>query len=459
MMMTDVQNRIYLLFPPVFALYILNTFIESVTLEYMTGTLAIPMLLIAYLGASRLFRILGGIFLVTGSAMFLYSGLSITALPLMMTSTMPLLSFLTVLPWMNSVVRAGRFDRRINRLMKVNVAHLGQLYTRTAFTTYFLAMFINLSALSLSQEVLRANMRHVKKSLSDSFISKVTLRAFTLAILWSPMEIMVAITVDTTGVSYLAYLPWLMLASVIIATIDGSWNYWKLKAVPNEPAPGEEPGHIEIDWNTMARKMGHLIAALAVFLMAVVTVGNVFALNFILSVTLVILPFSFLWAVLMRRFRSFLAVGFATWKARTNRMQNFVVLFLSLALFSESLNETPVLTMIQAPFEQASGTPLLILLLVQFTYLALSMIGVHPVATIAILAEVLQPMFGVINPQSIGMVLIMGALATATVGTYGVTVTLTSMNTRQNPYRITLRNMPFALLYGSVGTLIGFLLL
>ncbi|AOM81726.1 hypothetical protein BBEV_0332 [Salisediminibacterium beveridgei] len=457
LMMEKLQSKLYILFPPVFILFIINLFVGSTAGDYVIGLLAMPMLVIAFVGATRLFRLLGGIFIVTGFGLFLYSGLPLTSLPLLMTSTMPLLSFLTVLPWMNSVVRSGRFDRRINDLMKVNVDNLGKMYARSSFTTYFLGVFINLSALSLSQDVLKDSLKGFKKQLTDSFISRVTLRAFTLALLWSPMEIMVAITVDTTGVSYLAYLPWLFLASVTLLVIDWSWNYQTFKGVANIQ-DGEEKT-ITINRAQMAWKIAQLMLALTVFLASVVTVGNVFDLDFILSVTLVILPFSFLWAWVMGRIRSFLAIGWGTWKGRTNRLQNFVVLFLSLALFSESLNATPFLAVIQEPFYAVSGTPVLILLLVQYTYLALSMIGVHPIATIAILGEILQPLFSIINPMSIGMVLIMGALATATVGTYGVTVTMTSMNTRQNPYRITLRNMPFAILCGSVGVLIGLMLL
>ena len=452
------QGRLHVWFPPVFGLFIANRFMGSPLLDDIIGILAIPMLVIAFMGAAGLFRILGGVFTISGAGMFLYSGLPLSELPGMMIATMPLLSFLTVLPWMNSVVRSGRFDRRINDLTKVNASHLGTMYTRSSVSTYVLAMFINLSALSLSQDVLRGSLRHFHKRLRDSFISRVTLRAFTLALLWSPMEIMVAITVDTTGVSYLAFLPWLFLASVSLLVIDWVWNWLLFRRIPNEERD-EDVKPVVINWRVTAWKMMQLMMALMVFLTAVVTIGNVFLLNFILSVTLVILPFSFGWALIMGRFRSFIHIGWGTWKQRTNQLQNFVVLFLSLSLFSESLNETPFLERLQMPFEAVSGTPLLILLLVQFTYLSLSMIGVHPIATIAILGEILQPLFAVINPLSIGMVLIMGALATATVGTYGVTVTMTAMNTAQNPYRITLRNMPFALLCGSMGTLIGFLLL
>ncbi|WP_017727744.1 hypothetical protein [Halalkalibacterium ligniniphilum] len=452
-----IHHNLYIYYSLVLVLFIVNVFLKNEALEYIVGLLALPMLFISYLGAAKLFRILGTVFVLIGLVLFLYAGLPLYEIPFYMTSTMPLLAFLAVLPWMNSVVRAGRFDRRINQLMKSNVEDLGKLYVRTSLTTYTLVSFINLSALSLTQNVLIENMTKFKKTLRDAFISRTTLRAFAIALAWSPMEIMVAITVDTTGVSYLTYLPWLLLCSVIILVIDTLWGKKAFQNVPYEPAV---EGHNRVfSPKEFGLQILHLLVVLTTFLAIVVFVGNQFNLNFILTVTLVILPFACIWALFMKKWRSFLAIGWGTWKARTNGMQNFVVLFLSLAFFSSSLNETPFLQLIQEPFLAASGYPIIILLLIQFMYLGMSMIGVHPVATVGVLMEVLPPLYDVMNPLSIGMVLITGALATATVGTYGVTVTMTSMNTIENPYRIMLRNMPFALLYGGIGTLIAYLLL
>ncbi|MFV8830513.1 hypothetical protein [Alkalihalobacterium sp. APHAB7] len=452
-----INGNLYWIYTSILFLFIVNTFIENLIITYIVGILAVPMLGISFLGATRLFRVMGTIFVVIGFGLYIYSGLPIYEIPLYTTSTMPLLAFLTVLPWMNSVVRSGRYDRRIYEIMKVNVGDLGKLYVRSSFTTYILCTFINLSALSFTQDVLKKNMAKIKKQISDSFISKSTLRAFALALAWSPMEIIVAITVDATGVSYLTYLPWMFLFSFIIFTLDSLWSKKKLRQIPYHSA-GDGITR-KINSRNIIIQIFKLLLALTAFLVTVITISNYFNLNFILSVTLVILPFSFGWALLMKRWHSFCAIGWKTWKVRTNNLQNFVVLFLSLAFFSSSLNETPFLQVIQQPFLGASDQPLVILILIQITYLLMSMIGVHPIATIGVLIEVLPPLYELINPVSIGIVLITGALATATVGTYGVTVTMTSMNTNQNPYRITLRNMPFALFYGAIGVLMGFLLL
>ncbi|MBM7663457.1 hypothetical protein JOC85_004333 [Bacillus mesophilus] len=452
-----IMQRMYVIYTFILIVFTINIFWGNSFIETIVGLMAIPMLVLSFYGASKLFRILGSIFIGVGVILFVSSGLPLNSIPVFMTVNMPLLAFLLVLPWMNSVVRAGRYDRRLKELMEDNVSNLGKLYVRTSFTTYILCTFINISALSLSQEILISNLSKLKKKLRDSFISRITLRAFALALAWSPMEIMVAMAIDATGVSYIRYLPWLLLISFFVLIIEWLRGRRRFKEFPYNPI--ESRISKKMQPRIMAIYILKLLTALVVFLSLVVTIGNLFHLNFILTVTLVILPFSFGWALLMKRGRSFLKIGWKTWKVRSNSIQNFVVLFLSLSFFTSTLNETPFLQLIQQPFIAVGESPLLILFLIQFTYLAMCLIGVHPVATIGILSEVIQPLYAFVNPLSIGIVLIVGALATATVGAYGVTVTLTSMNTKQNPYHITLRNMPFALFYGTVGTLVAYLLL
>ncbi|WP_431801530.1 hypothetical protein [Halobacillus andaensis] len=102
---------------------------------------------------------------------------------------------------------------------------------------------------------------------------------------------------------------------------------------------------------------------------------------------------------------------------------------------------------------------MIILSLILFTYIGMGLLGVHPIATIGVLLEILQPFFEVFNPIGIGVMLIVGALATASSGTYGIVVTMTSVNTQQNPYAITLTNLPFTLIFGFIGIVVSYFLI
>ncbi|WHZ01171.1 hypothetical protein QNH48_19405 [Neobacillus sp. YX16] len=99
----------------------------------------------------------------------------------------------------------------------------------------------------------------------------------------------------------------------------------------------------------LTKKVSHLVLSLALFLTLVIFLGKLFGLGFPLTVTLLIFPFAFVWSIIMKRSRRLWVIGWNTWKTKTNTMQNFVVLFISLSLFSNSLNESSFLDFIQKP--------------------------------------------------------------------------------------------------------------
>ncbi|MEH7253478.1 hypothetical protein V7111_15230, partial [Neobacillus niacini] len=367
------------------------------------------------------------------------------------------LTLLAMLPWMNSIVRSGRFDRNLNLLMKVNVADLGKLYPRSSLTTHILAAFLNLSAATISQDVLKSTLAPFSKEIRNSFITTASLRGYSLALLWSPLEIMVAVSIFATGVDYVTLLPWLIFMAVIAYLLDALFGRFYYKKYTFEHVSiNKQP---KINRKELVKKMIQFIIALILFLTLVILLGNLFHLNFTLIVTMIIFPFAFIWSLLMKRRRSFWIIGWNNWKTKTNTMQNFIVLFISLSLFSTSLGDTSFLEVIQKPLSFVSDYPMLILFLIQFIFVFLSMFGIHPIATVGILTGIITPLLEVMNPVSIALVLITGSVATFTVGTYGLLVTLTAMGTAQSPFRITLKNMPFAICMGIIGTLVAYFLL
>ncbi|WP_339230502.1 hypothetical protein NSQ77_09250 [Oceanobacillus sp. FSL K6-2867] len=450
----SVFSHLYIFYSSVFIIHIVNVFIESDTLNYIIGILALFMLVISFIGASNLFRILGIAFILIGGTVFTASEQSLIEIPGLLTSNMSLLTLLAMLPWMNSVVRSGRFDRSLNNLLNVNVADLGKLYPRGSITTLTLAAFLNLSAASISQDVLQDNLRTLSKKVRNSFISTATLRGYTLALLWSPLEILLAVSIFTTGADYVSLLPWLLLIAGITFLLDSLWGRYHYKKYTYE-----SPESSAVSMKEIAKKIIHLMFALVVFLTLVITLGNLFDIDFIFTVTILIFPFAFVWAQLMRRGRSFWVIGWKTWKQKTNTMQNFVVLFITLAFFANSISGTLFLEFIQQPVLAIIEYPFFIFVVIQLIFIFMSMFGVHPIATIGILSGVIATLLETMNPISLAIVLTTSAVSTLTVGSYGLVVQLTSMNVGQNPYRITLNNMPYALMFGGIGSIVAYLLL
>lgn len=448
---------LYIFYTLVFILHIANIFIGSGRLNYIIGLFAIIMLITSFAGASRLFIILSSSFIVIGGYLYFTTGESILAIPSIMTSNMALLTLLAMLPWMNSVVRSGRFDRSLDNLMRVNVSDLGKLYIRSSATTLTLAAFLNLSAASISQGVLKENLAYEDKKIRDSFISTSTLRGYSLALLWSPLEILLALSIFVTGVSYVSILPWVLLITILTFGLDSIWGRYHYKKYAYEGSAVKQQRAIDV--KALTKKIIHLASALVLFLVLVIICGTLFDVDFILTVTLLIFPFTLIWSLLMRRGRSFWIIGWNTWKMKTNTMQNFIILFISLSFFSNSISNATFLEVIQKPILYVADYPLLVFFIIQVTFILMSMFGIHPIATIGILGGLIGTLLDVYNPLSLAIVMVTSSIATLPVGTYGLVVTMTAMDTNQSPYRITLNNLSFSLVYGGIGTIIAYFLL
>ncbi|MCR2823177.1 hypothetical protein [Lederbergia panacisoli] len=448
------SRYLYIFYSAVFLIHMINIFIDSKRLNYIIGIFAILMLLVSFSRATRLFKILGTSFLFVGGYLFFYTSKPISEIPNLFTSNMALLTLLCMLPWMSSVVWSGRFDKSLNTIMRYNVSDLGNLYIRSSATTLSLAAFLNLSAMSITQDVLKDNLSKIDTSLRNSFMTQSTIRGFTLAVLWSPLEILLAVSIFVTGVSYVSLLPWLLLIAVLTFILDNLWGRFYFKKYPYE-----EERRIKINKKELIKRFAHLTAALVAFLLLVILCGSILKINFILSVTLLIFPFSYIWSVLLKRVRSFLIIGWNTWKQKTNTMQNFIVLFIALSFFSNSLNGATFLEVIQKPILYVADYPLLIFFVIQLLFIFMSMFGIHPIAIIGILTGLFTTLIEVFNPLSLSIVIVTSAMATLTVSTYGLIVTLTAINTKQSPYRITFMNMPYALMFGGIGSIVAYFLL
>lgn len=384
--------------------------------------------------------------------MSLYSGISWTMIPLQFTNNLPMLLFLSMLPWMASAFSIGEYDQNLKDMVSSNSNQLAKIYGKGALISYSLVVFINISAVYLVQKILMDKLVDVKENIRNDFIIMVTLRAFALAVIWSPMEIMVGITIDATGVSFFSYLPWLVSISILVSTIDIYISKRKFSEI-------EVLTFSNINKKELVRVLTSLVFVLGLFFTIILASNKIFELNFILTVSLAIFPFTLIWSIFMKRAKNFLKYGFENWKNYNNNLQNFVILLLSLALFSEGFNQTNIPHILQLVLGNASEYAPLIFIFITIIYFSMALLGVHPVATIAILIEVLNPLFGIINPMSLGIVLIVSALATTVSSPYGINATLSSQNLNVSPFYIMKLNLPFSIFMGIVGIIVATILI
>jgi hypothetical protein len=444
----------FVLYSFLILLYVGNLFMGIKAIDYVTGILAILAIGFSFKPSGNLYKVTSLVFLITGLLILLYIGIPVTSIPFFMSSTLMILALFYVLPFVNTIVSAGRYDQSASKLLKARIRNLGQLYSRGLFVSFILGIFLNVATVTITEGVLRKNLQKVTGKVRDTFISQAVLRGYALSLTWSPMEIIVAVTIDITGVDYLKFLPWLLLFSVTLLAAESLTPIRYRKYVLNSGDVSEEKMDRKNIW-----KIASLFFVLVLFITLITIVRREFQLNFMTAVTLVIPPFTFLWAIAIRRLPKFLSYGLGKWKQRVTGMHNFFLLFLSLGFFISILQESGYIAIFQKPLMAMQDYPMLLFILIQVLFLGLAMIGFHPLVTISMIGEIVQPVLPAISPLSMSIVLITSALSTVMAGPYNITVSLMSDILSRNPYRISMWNIGFAFLFSSFGTIIAVLLL
>ncbi|GGF26792.1 hypothetical protein GCM10010954_27320 [Halobacillus andaensis] len=447
-------NHLYIFYSFIFLLNVVHVFWSHPVLYSIIGMLGVVMVLINFPRADRVFKILGVILLAAGTFFFFSSEASVGEIPAFFAGNIGLLFLISMLPWMNSVVKAGRYNKLLQSLLGGNVKGMGSFYVRSEVTMVSLAAFLNLSSATISQELLKHQLEKVKTKVKNSFIAMSTLRGYSLALLWSPLEILLATSIFITGANYLVVLPWMIMIALLGFALDASIGKILFRKHQVEGHTGAKK-----DLGKNKKKLTQFISALVMFLVVVVFLANVVQFDFLFAVTIAIFPFAFMWAVLMKRKRSFIQIGWPTWKKHTNHLNNFIVLLLALSFLTETLNASPYLEYLQDPIVALEGSPLFIMLFIQAAFLGMTLLGVHPLATMGIFGGVSELLMGALPEVTLTILLASCAIATVPSAPYGLIVTITSVGLRMNPYEIVLKNLPYSLLLGFLGVMVSLLTL
>ncbi|MCA0170924.1 hypothetical protein [Bacillus sp. RAR_GA_16] len=93
---------------------------------------------------------------------------------------------------------------------------------------------------------------------------------------------------------------------------------------------------------------------------------------------------------------------------------------------------------------------------IQATFLMMTLLGVHPIATMGIFGGVSELLLGTFPSVTLTILLASCAIATVPSAPYGLIVTLTSVSLKMNPYKIVLKNIPYSLMCGFIGIFIAY---
>jgi hypothetical protein len=442
------------MFTALFIVFVVETLTGFKELEVLEGILALLCLVISLPAARTMFKVISLIFLAAGIAFAVWGQITLSVFFEYMGSNVTLFSLLFVLPFINRTIVIGGYARHLSRWLNVQADHLGKLHVRATVVSYVLSLFLFLASIPLVHSVLNKHLQGQETDIRNRFMSTSILRGYGAVAVWSPVEPLVAMAVILTGASYVALLPFLLLVSLLIVVIAGIWGTLQFRSIPLDASvqnsEGKRPAPV---------KFLSLFAGLTLLIASAYLLQTLLSITFFEAMTLLVMPFAAVWALVLGRFKRFASATRLQWKPGLADLPNLNVLFLSFGLFNKTITETPLLSILSEPVQAIAEWPVLLYLVVMAAGTIFPVVGIHPFVTMGLFGVVLQPVLGQLNPVSVAVVLISSCVTSSVIGAFSTTLSMTSGLLNINPYRITWWNCGFAAVFGLSGVAVGLLLL
>ncbi|QQK78045.1 hypothetical protein HUG15_22285 [Salicibibacter cibarius] len=425
--------------------YLLSEVVALEFLDYVIGISSIAIILLTVNKAGPLYRWVGLSFLVLAVISY------ITVAPVdepflsLFGSLAGLLALLFLLPCMSVVIAIGRYDQALGNMISNGPRPTATtFYKRTSLVTYMLTLFLNVATIPVVVSAVSSKIKSLGKEKIQQFFSHSLLRAYAFVLLWSPTEILVAASIDITGQSYLTLLPTLFVISILFMSVDWYLHSKRYKGVHIEALEAGEG----IGQKQLAKKLRQMALAITVFILLVLLFNSFGTQTFLFTVTILIVPFTFGWALFLKRGKRFRTLAFSRVKGNARQMHGLFFLFLSAGFFVEVFPYTGVFDQLQTMLHHMyeNYTVLLFYAIIGFFIFGLALIGFHPLISIALITPFLGDVVAA-YPYGVSVLLIGAGLCTIMIGPLNVTPTVLAMQLNVNPYAIIKRNIPFALTF------------
>ena len=373
------------------ALYTANLFVGSPEADVCIAAAACLSILMSFGRARQLYRAIGIVFLAAGAALFLAEPIRPETLTRAFHPMAGVLGLFLVLPFIQGVVRVGKYDAAMSRLLLLRVRTLHGVYCRASLGMYMLSVFLAIAAIPIGTQSFGKNVPGLAGERKLRYLNRALVRPFALALLWSPVEMLVVVGVDATGADYASVFPLLFGFSFFVLAVE--WGLRKREyGIEVEVVPKNDGG---ASAREDIRSSVQLIAAIALLFAAVAACGAWLKQGMIVAIVCTLAPFTFIWSLGIRKSQELRRMLRATWAPAAERMADFNVLFLSAGFLFTAFQASPAAASLnRIVVERHSELPLLAFcLFVSLLLWGLTYLGMHPVVSLALMAEVMRPMF------------------------------------------------------------------
>lgn len=434
----------------------------NVVLDYAASIISIAIIVLVFRSVKRFVQGLGVAFLLIGLILLAASGVPLNRYVLGFGNMLNILSLFCLIPLIAVPVELGRYADKVQSIIHRRVNQSGPLYVSTSFLSYILSSFMNVATLPMMFHMIRPSLDLYPIEWRSRFISRAITHGYSMTFLWTPVAPIVGIVVEMTGVSWSSLLPVVVPFSLLGLALDWLMGLWiarrRLKRL-GQSAWEEVAAAKETAIQTKRQqalnageKAGHplqIVMAVSAFIAVIFFLESYTHASFLLLVTLLVIPFSFLWCLLIGKGRAFVERGRKILPEQLLKMKEQFFVFLSAGFMIYAIQSTGASHSINAWITMVKDVlgPHIFLLVIPLIPLALAFIGLHPTVGLALTAESLNPESLGISVELTAIAMLIGASTAFMVGPYNATVGIMSNLVGESSYRVSNWNAPFASAY------------
>jgi hypothetical protein len=452
------------LFLTVILLYLISIVFLQLNINLIISILCMAIVASTLFFVKRFVRVFGLIFLTLGMIMLANSGAGVKEVISSFGPMLNLLSLFALIPLLALPIKLGHYADGIQNAIRHKVRTSGQLYIMTSGISYFLSCFMNLATLPMTYYSIKPSVSLFPLKNKERFMSRAVTHGFAMPLLWAPVTPIVGIVIEMTGVSWGAMLPYLIPLSILGLCID--WlmgvvisarrpNRYNTSLAENETAAAVETHQSKGNYG----KLLHILAAIVLFNITISFIEKQFQLSFLVLVTLLVIPFSFLWCLFLGETKGFFLGLKDHFQTHLLKMKDQFFIFLSAGFFISAVNysETDQLFNVWiTSIKDFIGIELFIIML-PLVPLALAFTGLHPAVGLALMAEALDPAALNVAPEILTVSMLGGAVSALLMGPYNATIGLMANIIKDNPFKVSNWNAPFTFTY--IGVVMLFLVI
>jgi hypothetical protein len=433
--------------------------IEIITKVDLTAAIFIAAVIIGFLGVTFLgkgFKVVTIVFFVIGLILLIWYRQPLTIWMSSFNYMTNLISILVVMQLFTIPIGAGKYDLAIRHLLKRICDKESKLYIFTMLITHVFSSFLSMGTVPI---VITLMEDTIKNRVSDykRFMATSVSRAFTLGTLWAPGAATIFLVGQVTGVGWSK----IFFPSLFLALVGLTVSYaLELKQHHVSTAAVSVDMDLKADDTAEQKeeKCQHKVLHIAIAVISLIALTMLFIqLKIGSSASAVILSgvlISVLWTLLFRKDSQLIKTGIKNyWDSAMLKSADLAPFFVAIGVFSGSFEHSGIDQFLEQSMQKyADSLGIIAIILVPLIIVALALIGLHPLVSIAVFGQMLMTLRLPLPALTIALCLNLGGSIAYMVSPFaGIIMTLAKF-IEVKPTDVAVRwNWQFCLIYFVLG--------